>query len=75
MSKHHTARLVGIRLNQMCHQRRGSIPFRFDFDELIPQHLRERGVTFYSPDRPETTPDSVNNQDAKSALRGKDGKL
>lgn len=65
MSKHHTARLVGIRLNQMCHQRRGQIIYRFNLNALIRQRL-------------ETTPDDINNRDlrlSKRALRRRDGKL
>lgn len=65
MSKHHTARLVDIRLRQMCHQRRGQIIFRFSLNDLIRQ-------------RQETTPDNINNRDmqlSKRALRRRDGKL
>lgn len=65
MSKHHTARLVDIRLRQIAHQRRGQIIFRFSLNDLIRQ-------------RQETTPDNINNRDmqlSKRALRRRDGKL
>ncbi|HAK3334007.1 TPA: hypothetical protein H2A59_004572 [Salmonella enterica] len=79
--KNNTHRLTRLGLYQMVRQRRADVLFRFNFNafnafnEFIAQRRRQMEGVGLNDNRPETTPDSINTQDAKRALRRRDGKL